>query len=256
MPLKVIGASFPKTGTKSLWRAMDHLGFNHVEVVTWVDHMLDEWVEFMKGNAPFDLVHDKFNELNGESFSDMPFNLYWEEFYKRNPNCKVILGVRDSDDQWYASFRRYCDALAETDILAGAHTDLAKQDENYAKWIWVLEDHWRQMFGTEKNPFTQKSLTKKDVDHFLNEPMLKQRYRMHNAYVKSVVPADKLLFFNPKDGWEPLCKFLNVPVPDVPFPRDNQTDGVKASQVIANWAETKLVKGRDATVERLLAEKK
>ena len=90
MPLKVIGASFPKTGTKSLWRAMDHLGFNHVEVVTWVDHMLDEWVEFMKGNAPFDLVHDKFNELNGESFSDMPFNLYWEV---REFNITLIIKI-------------------------------------------------------------------------------------------------------------------------------------------------------------------
>lgn len=69
------------------------------------------------------------------------------------------------------------------------------------------------MFGTEKNPFTQKSLTKKDVGRFLNESQMKQRYRMHIAYVKSVVPAQQLLLFNPKDGWEPLCKFLNVQTP-------------------------------------------
>ena len=61
------------------------------------------------------------------------------EFYKRNPNCKVILGVRDSDDQWFPSFRRYCDILAETDILAGAHTDLAKQDENYVLRLTTFE---------------------------------------------------------------------------------------------------------------------
>ena len=73
------------------------------------------------------------------------------------------------------------------------------------------------MFGTEKNPFTQKSLTKKDVDHFLNEAQMKQRYRMHNTYVKSVVPADQLLVFDPKDGWEPLCKFLGVPIPGMSF---------------------------------------
>ena len=79
---------------------------------------------------------------------------------------------------------------------------------------------------------------------------------MHNTYVKSVVPADQLLVFNPKDGWEPLCKFLNVPIPDVPFPRDNQSDGVRATQTIADWSETKLVKGRDATVKRLLAQQK
>ena len=34
-------------------------------------------------------------------------------------------------------------------------------------------------------------------------------------------PAMQLLEFSVKDGWEPLCSFLEVPVPDVPFPRVN-----------------------------------
>ena len=54
------------------------------------------------------------------------------------------------------------------------------------------------MFGTEKNPFTQTSLTKKQVDHYLDENMLKQRYRMHNAYVKATVAPENLLVFNCK----------------------------------------------------------
>ena len=46
--VKVIGASFPKTGTKSLWRALAYLGYNHFESPNWVDRMLDDWVSFMK----------------------------------------------------------------------------------------------------------------------------------------------------------------------------------------------------------------
>ena len=46
--VKVIGASFPKTGTKSLWRALVYLGYNHFESPNWVDRMLDDWVSFMK----------------------------------------------------------------------------------------------------------------------------------------------------------------------------------------------------------------
>ena len=92
MPLKVIGASFPKTGTKSLWRALNHLGYNHFDVPCWIDDMLDEWVNFMQGETSFDPVYQKFNELGGESFTDLPFNLYWEEFFKRDPTVKVILG--------------------------------------------------------------------------------------------------------------------------------------------------------------------
>lgn len=37
------------------------------------------------------------------------------------------------------------------------------------------------------------------------------------------VPPEKLLVFEPKQGWEPLCKFLNRPVPDQPFPHVNDT---------------------------------
>ena len=50
---------------------------------------------------------------------------------------------------------------------------------------------------------------------------MKARYRSHITYVKSVVPAENLLIWNVKQGWEPLCKFLNVPVPQEPLPRKN-----------------------------------
>ena len=45
-----------------------------------------------------------------------------------------------------------------------------------------------------------------------------------NAQVKDVIPADRLLVFEVKEGWEPLCRFLDVPVPDCPFPRVNDTE--------------------------------
>ena len=42
-------------------------------------------------------------------------------------------------------------------------------------------------------------------------------------YVKSVVPKEDLLVWNLKDGWEPLCKFLDKPIPEGPIPHDNKT---------------------------------
>ena len=41
--------------------------------------------------------------------------------------------------------------------------------------------------------------------------------------VKRTVPPDQLLVFNVKEGWEPLCNFVGVLVPDTPFPRLNDT---------------------------------
>ena len=39
--------------------------------------------------------------------------------------------------------------------------------------------------------------------------------------VKSVVPKDQLLVFDVREGWEPLCTFLDLPIPDIPFPNVN-----------------------------------
>lgn len=44
-----------------------------------------------------------------------------------------------------------------------------------------------------------------------------------NEEVVRSVPADRLLVFEAKDGWGPLCRFLGVPVPDAPYPRVNDT---------------------------------
>ena len=46
----------------------------------------------------------------------------------------------------------------------------------------------------------------------------------HSESVRSVIPADQLLVYEVREGWEPLCDFLQVPVPDEPFPRTNRRE--------------------------------
>ena len=45
-----------------------------------------------------------------------------------------------------------------------------------------------------------------------------------NTEVRESLPPERLLVFSPKEGWEPLCAFLGVPVPAEPFPRVNSRD--------------------------------
>jgi Sulfotransferase domain len=62
----------------------------------------------------------------------------------------------------------------------------------------------------------------------------------HTDYVKRVVPADRLYFFDVRDGWEPLCKILDCPVPNEPFPHANKGMSVqKAFQKLINRAVVK-----------------
>ena len=49
-------------------------------------------------------------------------------------------------------------------------------------------------------------------------------FNSHNDAVKEAIPADRLLVFEVKEGWLPLCDFLNVPVPDMDFPRTNHRE--------------------------------
>ncbi len=61
--------------------------------------------------------------------------------------------------------------------------------------------------------------------------------RVYNDWHQQVIekcPKDKLLVFDVKEGWEPLCKFLGKPIPDVPFPNTNDTEQMKKLHKILN----------------------
>lgn len=45
----------------------------------------------------------------------------------------------------------------------------------------------------------------------------------HNEWVRENVPPERLHVSELKDGWAPLCKILDVPVPDEPYPRANDS---------------------------------
>jgi hypothetical protein len=45
----------------------------------------------------------------------------------------------------------------------------------------------------------------------------------HNDEVKANVPAERLLVWDVSQGWEPLCDFMELPVPSEPFPNVNDS---------------------------------
>ena len=57
----------------------------------------------------------------------------------------------------------------------------------------------------------------------LGEETAVKFYEDHVREVKQTVPPQQLLVFQVKQGWKPLCEFLGVPEPDIPFPRVNDT---------------------------------
>jgi len=65
---------------------------------------------------------------------------------------------------------------------------------------------------------------------------------MWNEEVKRTVPKERLLVMDLKEGWEPLCGFLDVPVPDTPLPRANDAAAAEKAaktifgQLLMIWA--------------------
>lgn len=59
-----------------------------------------------------------------------------------------------------------------------------------------------------------------------NRVKLREGYFKHYAHIRSIVPEDRLLEFRSEDGWEPLCRFLNKPVPNESYPHINKGDNV------------------------------
>jgi hypothetical protein len=198
MTLTVIGAGFGRTGTTSLKLALERLGFGPCF------HMLEffkepngealkaRWAEVPHTADPdWEAVFAGYN-----STVDWPSAAYWRPLAMRYPAAKVILTVRDAD-RWYDS--------ASATIFAGRTSDeeLAKRD-----------DPWGRMVRTVIAEGTFGGRTG-DRDHAISI------FRRHNEEVRRELPAERLLVYEPGEGWEPLCRFLRVAVPDEPYPVEN-----------------------------------
>ena len=150
---------------------------------------------------------------------DYPGCIFWEKFLEWNPDAKVILSVRDSPEAWAVSARNTIFAVPEGRIEAAK------------KWIFKncvaplvsRIRHMHYIFGIFNRAHGVQP-TDPNTD-------LAKMYEDWNASVIAKVPSEKLLIFNVKEGWEPLCEFLGVAVPEQEFPRTNSTEQFQERRV-------------------------
>jgi hypothetical protein len=201
MTIKVIGAGFGRTGTSSFKAALEILGFGpcyHMDDLIQHLDQVPNWEAARNGTlADWELILQGYN-----STTDWPACNFYEVYMRAYPDAKVILTTRDPE-KWYES--------VSTTIYRIDQQPTDGMDALMVRWLaFVTGLVWEDTFGGR---FEDKA-------HALSV------YNQHTENVKRNVPADKLLVFDVKDGWEPLCKFLGVPVPvDTPFPHlnDRQT---------------------------------
>jgi len=195
--MKIICAGYAKTGTKSIAKALRHLGYT---VFDWEEQMFDfrdHWFDVFQNGAKPDV---KRVYENADVCIDMPGNLFFEEILEAFPDCKVILSVRE-EDSWIESLTRHLDLFfAMRSNMVSMLSPTAKKME------YDLHSYLNAAIGSCNPKSTY---------------VIRKRYRIHNHRVKSIVPADKLLVYSVKEGWKPLCDFLECEVPAIAFPYEN-----------------------------------
>lgn len=196
MTIKVIGAGLGRTGTNSFRTAMNRLGFGKCH------HMFE-----MRDNiaqAPILLAAAHGEKIDWDrlfrgyqSTCDWPSCHFWRQLAAYYPEAKVVLTVRDAES-WYNSMKQ---TIFEhiREMLKGPLNPIGEM---------VKEIVYQQTFSSNIE----------DKDHVIAV------YEQHNQAVRDAIHPERLLEFSPVAGWQPLCAFLNVPVPDEPYPKTNSTE--------------------------------
>jgi len=198
MPLKVVGAGLGRTGTHSLKLALERLlgepCYHMIEVFGHPEHV-GMWHQAVRGDMP---DWDELFAGYGAAV-DWPAAAFWKEQSEAYPDAVILLSTRDSASWWRSCSNTIFEVFRAAD------------DTMPGEWTAMVKDLFQKFAGDA-----------------LDEQSAVAAYERHNAHVRATAPPDRLLEWQPGDGWAPLCEALGVAVPDDPFPHVNSTAEFRA----------------------------
>jgi hypothetical protein len=197
MPLKVIGAGLGRTGTMSLKLALERIGLSpcyHMAELMMNPARVPLWIDVADGKPNWEAVFEGY-----PATTDYPACIWWRELASAYPNAKVILTLRDPE-KWFES----------TQATIFSETMAARIE------------------SSPLVPFFEKTVWKAFGDRIHDRAFMIEQFERHNAAVKAAIPRKRLLVYEVSEGWEPLCEFLGVDVPDTPFPKVNSREELQA----------------------------
>ena len=190
MTLKVIGAGYPRTGTSSLKLALEQLGFgpcHHMREIIMDPPSAALWVQAADGHPDWEAIFEGY-----QSCTDAPGCTFWRELADYYPDAKVLLSVRDPDD-WFDSTQ----ATVFSDQMRGLGS------------------------GSPLEAFFAKVIAREFGEHIHDRAFMLAQFERRRQEVIAAIPAPRLLVYDVREGWAPLCAWLGVPVPEAAFPHAN-----------------------------------
>mmetsp|Transcript_10948 Transcript_10948/g.23450 ORF Transcript_10948/g.23450 Transcript_10948/m.23450 type:complete len:687 (+) Transcript_10948:116-2176(+) len=161
------------------------------------------WDRVMHGEPSQELL---LSALQGYGLAiGAPASAFWEDLYAARKS-KVILLQRDERRWWDSVYQGRLHGVES----AFCSPLMSKVEEfcmpTFARFARVMRCSYTSLIGCLGG------------DGTLVESVARSSVRAYNNYVRTTVPDEDLLVYDCKLGWGPLCEFLDVPVPAVPFP--------------------------------------
>ncbi len=227
MTLKVIGAGFGRTGTTSIKAALEQLGFSRcyhfTECFRHPSHP-SQWEDAWAGRpVDWEQLFDGY-----QATVDWPGCSFYRDLMERYPDAKVLLSTRDPNS-WYESVLGTIYRIPGSLMLA---------------LVKPILSHFRVLFRAVDDAIWQGTFD----GRFEDREYAIAVFERHNEAVRRYVPPERLLVFDVKQGWEPLCRFLDVEVPDGPFPYLNDAKLIQRSLRYGPWVLLALVAAAVAAV--------
>ncbi len=227
--MKIIGAGLPRTATLTQKISLEMLGFGpcyHMVNILSDMSLVQRWQDAFEGGTDWEKIFEGF-----QSTVDWPGAFFYRELIDAFPDAKVLLSARDGA-AWARSMHDTIWGLFYGDVMMrDLSSARARVDSGWAQYMELMRSMWQRsgLLGDDEESFDAGAMA--------------TGMERHIAEVRSVVPAERLLVWQPADGWEPLCEFLEVPVPHAPLPRVNDSSMfadriVEGSMaVLSQWLE-------------------
>ncbi|KAL7941779.1 P-loop containing nucleoside triphosphate hydrolase protein [Trichoderma barbatum] len=211
--VQVIGAGYSRTGTVSTAMALEKLLGGPVmhggtQLFGREDAYVKLWCDIFdnRNNKPVLMKLLREATAGFVAVTDAPATVFIAELIELYPEAKVVLVTRDPD-RWLSSMQ----SLMKGGGL-GSWAVLKVILWPCPGWRWA--PHWLKELG--------------DIESTRLGSTLSREYLLsHNEWVRNTVPKDRLMTMELKEGWEPLAKFLDKPIPDEPFPHANDSEAME-----------------------------
>ncbi|XP_040574328.1 uncharacterized protein [Lepeophtheirus salmonis] len=173
----------------------------------------EHWHKAISGKTTKEDWYTFFDKGGFRCAVDLPSSYFYKELFEAYPESKVVLTVRDAQS-WHDS----------------CYSTIFNNNEDHRiPWIYYFTG-LAQRYNVGQSILNQIvpgfSMSLKEANKSGPEAS-KAYFERWNEEVKNNVPEKQLLIFNVRQGWEPLCKFLDRPIPDVPFPKTNDRASIK-----------------------------